>query len=59
MYKPNYLTNEEYVERFSRSLLAYLERTIPTNDEGKNHLEDLMAHTCAYTEAFYTVVSEF
>ena len=58
MYKPNYLSNEEYVERFSRSLLAYLNNTIPSID-GKNHLEDLMAHTSAYTEAFFTVVTTF
>lgn len=57
-YRANYLTNEEYVERFSRSLLAYLNDTIPDNGE-TNHVQDLVAHTGAYTDAFWTVVSEF
>ena len=57
-YKANYLTNAEYVERFANSLLAYLDSTIPDNGE-TNHIQDLVAHTGAYADAFWTVVSEF
>ena len=57
-YRANYLSNEEYVERFSESLLAYLNDTIPDNGE-TNHIEDLVAHTGVYTDAFWTVVTRF
>jgi hypothetical protein len=56
--KRNYLTNEEFVERFSASLLRYLNDTIPSGDS-KNHLQDLVAHTGVFTEVFWRVVSDF
>jgi hypothetical protein len=59
MTKRNYLTNEEFVERFSASLLGYLNDTIPVGEDSKNHLQDLVAHTGVFTEVFWRVVSDF
>jgi hypothetical protein len=54
----NYLSNEEFAARFHRSLLSYLNRTLPSK-ESNNHIEDLMAHTAAFADAITTFTYEF
>lgn len=52
----NYLTTDEFVERYARSLRDYLVKTI---GKESNHIGDLSAHTCAFSEAFYSITTGF
>ena len=52
----NYMTTDEFVERFAHSLRDYLVKTIGRES---NHVGDLSAHTCAFAEAFYSITCEF
>jgi hypothetical protein len=54
----NYLSNEEFAERFRRALLSYLNRTVPSM-ERDNHIEDLLAHTSSFSESITTFTHEF
>ena len=52
----NYLTTDEFVERYAGALRDYLGKTI---GKESNHITDLSAHTCAFSEAFYSITIGF
>ena len=52
----NYLTVDEFVERFSRTLRETLIRSM---GQESNHVEDLAAHAWTFAETFYTITAEF
>ena len=52
----NYLTVDEFVERFSRTLRETLIRSM---GQESNHVEDLADHAWTFAETFYTITAEF
>jgi hypothetical protein len=51
-----YATPNEFMYQYSNALQAYLEDSLGT---GKSHLEDLVADTKAFSQAFLAIVTYF
>lgn len=51
-----YATPEEFVFQYSKALQTYLEGAL---GNGESHLEDLVADTKAFSEAFLAIITYF
>jgi hypothetical protein len=53
---PRYTTPNDFTFQYANSLQMYLESSL---GKGESHLEDLVAETKAFSEAFLAIVTHF
>lgn len=51
-----YATPEEFIFQYAGSLKEFLEESL---GEGESHIEDLVANTKAFSEAFLAIITHF
>ena len=54
--RANFMTSQEFVERYANAMNAYL---VDMLGKRPAHIEDLSAHACSFTDAFFAITSHF